>query len=145
MPGQRVRIEGLSEVVRAFRKLPDETDRDLARHSQDLAESLARTARAAGSASSRQAARAAGTVRVAGGFNSGVVAGPDPVLYGSEFGGDARYGWYADDRFAGSPGRQFRPHLGGGSYWFFESTDGAPEIEDTWESLEGAIIRGWGA
>ncbi len=81
-------------------------------------------------------------MRVGGG---GVTAGPHPLLYGSEFGAFGRFGWYAASRYGHSAARQFRPHLGGGSYWFFETAEHSPAVARTWQLLEDSIIRRWGA
>lgn len=142
MPGQSVHVEGLSEVVRAFERLPGQADRNLRESARDLAEHLERLTKAAGRASSRQAARAAATVRVGGG---GVTAGPHPLLYGSEFGAFGRFGWYSAARYARSLGRQFRPHLGGGSYWFFRTAENGPAVAEESRRLGDKIIRDWSA
>lgn len=143
----RVRVTGLDEVLRALRDLPAGARRELRTSSRELSTRLARFARAAGKADSRQSARAASTVRsIGGGFTPVVTAGPHPLLFGSEFGSNARWGWYSRPRYRGSPLRQFRPHLGGGSYWFFKTLDehGA-DIDSAWQQCADAIIRSWSA
>jgi hypothetical protein len=142
MAGSGVHAEGLNEVVRALRRLPGDADRDLERSGRELAARLVDLTRAAGRGSGRQAARAAATVRVGGG---GVTAGPHPLLYGSEFGANGRYGWYAARRYSRSAGRQFPRHLGGGSYWFFRTAEGSPAVDEETRKLGDNIISGWTA
>jgi hypothetical protein len=142
MAGTSVRIENLDNVVRALKRLPGQADEELKETARDLADKLSRITAAAGRSSSRQAARAAGTVRVGGG---GVTAGPHPLLFGSEFGAFGRFGWYSAGRYARSPGRQFRPHLGGGSYWFFRTVDHSPEPDNASRRLGDSIIGRWSA
>jgi hypothetical protein len=138
-----VRVEGLGEVLRALRQLPPAAERDLRRHSGQLADKLARLTRAAGVGRGRQAARPAVTVRSSGGASPTVTAGPHPLLFGTEFGARGRYGWYSAGRYRGSSGRQFpRP---GGSYWFFRTADHAPEVAQQWRELADDIIRDWSA
>lgn len=141
----RVGVEGLEDILAAFRSLPGDAQRELDQVTKDLAELLARHARAAGQADSRQSARAASTVRAdTSGGSPSVVVGPHPLLFGSEFGAFGRYGWYSDDRYGGSPARQFRPHLGGGSYWFFRSRDEhGGDIESAFQQAAEAIIAAW--
>jgi|SRR4051794_31531657 hypothetical protein len=111
----RVSVQHAEEVERALAVIPAEAKRAIARHARKLAKELANRIRSAGQAESRQAARAARTVRTRG---TKVTAGPDPVLFGSEFGANGRYGWYGADRFQDSTARQFKPHRGQNSYWF---------------------------
>ena len=71
--------------------------------------------------------------------------GPHPLLFGSEFGMNRRSGWYADDRFRDSVGRQFRPHRGAGSYWFFKTAEqDQPEIQQALRETADEIVRNFG-
>lgn len=142
MAGSGVHAEGLNEVVRALRRLPGDADRELARSGRQLAQRLVDLTRAAGRGQSRQAARAAATVRVGGG---GVTAGPHPLLYGTEFGANGRYGWYSARRYARSRGRQFPRHLGGGSYWFFRTAERSGAADEETRRLGDQIISDWSA
>lgn len=133
MMGVELHIRGLDEAIRAASHISGAPTDELESAAQRSAEKLAALVRAAGQADSRQSARAAETVRVEGhgGFPS-VTAGPHPLLFGSEFGALGRFGWYSKHRYINSPLRQFRRHLGSGSYWFFrtiEENEGAVESE----------------
>lgn len=128
-----IEASGVYETLKAFNRLPKSASDSLRARSMELAEQLAGTVRSAGMREGRQARIVATTVKArrdrlpqiqAGGTKR--VGSTRPVaaykvLLGSEFGGNRRTGWYARPRFAHSVGRQFRPHLGRGSYWFYET------------------------
>src|SRR5437762_1246487 len=90
-----VDVEGAEEVRRALLKLPLQARDEARKGMTKLSRELAVIIRAAGRADSRQSARAARTVRANRGLSPGVVAGPHPLLFGSEFGALGRFGWYA--------------------------------------------------
>lgn len=145
--GISVRFRGLDEVIRATERIDGAPAEELEDAAQRSAERLAALVRAAGQASSRQSARAAATVRVEdhGGY-PGVAAGPHALLFGSEFGALGRFGWYSKPRYLGSRRRQFRTHLGSGSYWFFRTIDENQELVDS--EMERALeltTRRWRA
>lgn len=133
-------------MVRACDHLPRDAQREAQDGAVRLARTLATAVRAAGRASSRQAARASKTVRATRGKQPEVIAGPHPLLFGSEFGATRRFGWYRKGRYHGSGGRQFRPHLGSGSYWFFreqEAQRAAVDLEA--RDIAAAVVRKWSA
>lgn len=139
-----IKVTGADEVAARLRKLPlnarDEARKGMTKLSRDLANIIRR----AGKASSRQSARAATTVRARTGLTPGVLAGPHPLLFGSEFGANGRYGWYSAERYRDSVGRQFRPH--GGSYWFFTTARREqPRIDEAAKEIADAVIRDWGS
>jgi hypothetical protein len=145
----RTRITGLREVLRALDRLPDDAQREARQGAVRLSRLLANRIRAAGRASSRQSARASRTVRTAtDGNNPAVVAGPHPLLFGSNFGARGRFGWYLKPRYWHSPARQFRPWVGqgGNDYWYFSTVDREqPEIAREHRSMLDAIVRSWSA
>lgn len=147
MLGVDVRFRGLDEVIRAAERLGPAVQREADDAAENAAEILGELVAAAGRSDSRQSARAAATVRVEGsGMNSRVTAGPHPLLFGSEFGALGRFGWYSKPRYLGSRPRQFRPHLGSGSYWFFRTIEeNKPAVDAEWARALSAIIRDWGA
>lgn len=140
-----VHIEGLEQVQKALRKLPRDATDELKKGTRKLSKTLTRDARDGGKGDTPQSSRAAQTVRTLDGAAQGVQAGPHPLLLGSEFGATARFGWYAAGRYRHSTARQFRPHLGGGSYWFFKTAEDSPEIGEQWRQMADAIIDRWGA
>lgn len=142
----RVRVENLNNVLRAFDRLPGEANRILKERTQELARRLAAQVKAAAAGDSRQSRRAASTVRPAGGNTPSVTAGPHPLLFGSEFGATRKFGWYSKGRYWSSPAKQFRPHRGGNSYWFFRTVeDRNEEIQQEWRDTADAIVRSWDA
>jgi len=142
-----IKVRGAREVMRALDALPADARREARRGAVELSRELARIVRAAGRADTRQSARAARTVRTAtAGTNPAVVAGPHPLLFGSEFGIKRRTGWYAAGRYDDSPARQFRRHRGNQSYWFFKAQDeAAPKIRRAHQEMVDAIVRSWSA
>lgn len=141
-----VTIRGDREVMRALRALPRDADRELKDGSERLARNLANLIRAAGRADSRQSARASRSVRAVRQVPPQVIAGPHPLLFGSEFGALGRFGWYAHPRYRNSPARQFRPHRGASSYWFFRTYEAnQPMIRAAHAEMVDAVVRSWSA
>jgi hypothetical protein len=141
------RFQGLDEVIRATRHLPDQAQREIADKREELSQRLAGLVRSAARASSRQSARAAVTVRPGDGAQM-VTAGPHPLLFGSNFGILRRTGWYSKHRYINSTERQFRPWIGQGSndYWFYRTIKAEqPAIDDAWAQALDAIVRAWDA
>lgn len=148
-----VRIEGARETLDAFNRLEKSANAALRERSMALAEKLAGKVQAAGRASGKQAAAVAATVKarrdripvIEAGGSKRVTTSKVPasdIVFGSEFGGNRRTGWYGANRFAPSAGRQFRPHLGRGSYWFYETVyDSQAEIADAWSAAADDIQR----
>jgi hypothetical protein len=115
-----IHIDGLRETLAAFRRLPPEASEQLRIRSLQISEVIASRVRSAAHADSGQAALMAPTVKarrdrvpaVAAGGSVRVGRNRKPafkVLFGSEFGSNHL--------------RQFRPHLGRGSYWFFRTVE----------------------
>lgn len=145
--GLKVTVRGDREVLRALAQLPRDAQREARQGAVKLSRELANIVRAAGRADSRQSARASSTVRTQTlGLQPQVIAGPHPLLFGSEFGATRRFGWYAARRYRDSPARQFRRHRGAGSYWFFVTTERArPAVRAAHADMMDAIVRSWSA
>jgi hypothetical protein len=150
MPGRGrnfldVTIRGDAEVKRALDKLPRQATREVKDGSEKLARLLANLIRASGRASDKQSARASRTVRTKRGVTPKVIAGPHPLLLGSEFGVVARFGWYRKGRYHASPARQFRGRRPTG-YWFFPVvTRERATIRAAHQEMVDAVIRDWSA
>jgi hypothetical protein len=142
-----LRIRGLSRVIAATTTYPQQVQTELRLRRRALAQRFARIVAASGRADSRQSARAAGTVKaLTAGGDIRVVAGPHPLLFGSEYGANGRYGWYSKPQYRFSPLRQFRPHRGAASYWFHRTVqDNQAMIDAEWRQASEAIVRAWGA
>jgi hypothetical protein len=139
----RVNITGVRETLVAFRELPKVATVELRDAAGRIAEMLAIAARARGSASSKQSALVAPTVRV--------VRDRVPVV---QVGGATRVGhrntpaWriLLGAEFGARSYKQFRPHRGNRGYWFFSTIEGNEErISAEWNRAADEIIRRWGA
>jgi hypothetical protein len=147
----KIRIEGANEVIRALDRLPEQARRALKDEAFDIADYLADKIKIAAQGDSRQSARAASSVKaVKGGTFPTIQAGgtkrADGVLYGSEFGASRRFGWYSLARYARSEKRQFRPHRGASSYWFFKTAEREQSwVANEWNKAAERVVREWGA
>ena len=150
----KIRADGVREALAAFRALPKEASVQLRDASERIAASLADAARSA-SHIDAQAAAVGTTVRVARDRVPAVqVGGSKPVtssrvpayklLFGSEFGANGRFGWYAHPRYADSTGRQFKPHQGTEGRWFFPTAEAEiPDAMVEWNKAVDGIVAFW--
>lgn len=137
----RIRIDGAKEVIAAFSRLPKVANTSLRERTLALSKTMADHAKAAAQADSGQSALMAPTVKARKDRLPSVQAGgmrrvgrnrvpAYKVLFGSEFGAT-----YLE---------QYRPHVGQGSYWFFDEFDQrAGEIERTWLRIADEVILDW--
>lgn len=135
----KIHIEGATETLKAFNRLPKTASAALRARSFALAETLAAKVRDAAVSDSKQSALMAPTIKArldrlpilqAGGSKrlARIKRPAYVILFGSEFG--ARY----------IP--QFRPHLGRGSYWFYKTVYASQgEIADAWSAAADDILR----
>ncbi|WP_250009135.1 hypothetical protein [Actinoplanes sp. M2I2] len=133
-----VRIDGIRETLAALAKLPKEANDELRAAALEISKELSEAAKQAGEREGGQAALVATTVKrrrdrvpvvVAGGTKKlGRNRAPAyKLLFGSEFGAN----YY----------EQYRPHLGRGSYWFFQSIEAEQAtIAKKWLDAADAII-----
>lgn len=140
----RMHIHGVRETLAAFNHLPEEANDSLRNRSLDLSRDLAEKARAYARGDSGQSALMAATVKatrdrvpsITAGGNARVGRNRKPaykILFGSEFGSNTL--------------RQYRHHLGRGSYWFFATIEKEQAtIEAAWtkvaDDIEEAFTRG---
>lgn len=146
----RVRISGANEVIRALDRLPAGATKALKGEAFDIADYLTDRIKIAARGDSRQSARAASSVRARRDrfpvITAGGTARSRGVLFGSEFGMNRRSGWYAARRYSHSIGRQFRPHTGASSYWFFKTAEQQqPWVAREWTKAADKVIREWSA
>jgi hypothetical protein len=144
----KFRVEGLRETIRAFRDLPKDANNELRDRTLVLAQTLAEQVRAAGMADGPQSARAAESVKAQRDRVPVIKAGgtkrSSAVVFGSEFGMNRRSGWYAARRYNASDGRQYRPHEGRHSYWFFRTVeDNEGEIAAAWRQVADDVLARW--
>lgn len=148
----RVRVEGLRETLRAFDQLSAGAQDELKQSADKLARELAQLVQAAGRSEGRQAKLAANTVEVVQAKRLPVIrAGARgskrdrAVTPGSEFGATRRFGWYSKGRYYDSVGKQFRPHRGAASYWFFTTIEANDErIGATYAEALDRMAEKWG-
>jgi hypothetical protein len=153
-----VHIDGARPLLAAFRKLPKQASDDLRDGSLRLSKTLAQKIKAAGLADSDQAAAVAPTVKavrdrvpaITIGGSTRVTSRRVPasaILFGSEFGARRRFGWYSARKYRQSAGRQYRRHLGRGSYWIYKTVDhNSATISKAWldvaDHIVGSFARG---
>lgn len=148
-----VSTSGVRQVLKAFAKMPKEASDQLRDRSVALSENLARDVAGAARAHGGQAALMAPTVKavrdrvpaIAAGGSKRVGRHKTPahaLLFASEFGMNRKSGWYAAPQYRFSRGRQYAPHVGRHSYWFFSTVElHEPEISREWNHAADAIIR----
>jgi hypothetical protein len=151
----RLREKGVRETLAAFRRLPKDTNRELREASLRIADLIAQSAKSA-SHIDAQSAAVGTTVRpikdrvpvVQAGGAKRITSDRIPawrLLFGSEFGANGRYGFYARPRYAESPGRQFSPHQGRQGRWFFPTVEREqPRTFARWREAADEIVRRFG-
>lgn len=152
----RLHIDGLRTTLNAFRYLPKDASKTLRERTLELSEDLANVAR--GAARRDEGAQTSlliptikarkdrvPSVQVGGTRKVGRHRVPAyAVLFGSEFGMNARSGWYAKRRYRTSDGRQYREHLGQQGYWFFPIVEQEQQrIGAAWRQVADDIISEW--
>lgn len=148
---RRIRIEGATALLRAFDQLPDDAQRIVRERSEELARELVDAITVAAQMRGRQAAMAASTVKVEPGNKPVISAGKRGpkkargVLFGTEFGATRRFGWYSAGRYYNLPNKQFPPHRGSNSYWFYKTIDrNERRIGQAYVEMLDAISQQWG-
>jgi hypothetical protein len=153
----RVRISGVRETLAAFRKLPKDASDTLRGAAKSISFAVARSARAAGQRTDAQSAAVSTTVKpvrdrvpaVQVGGSTRVGGSRTPayrLLFGSEFGGNGRFGWYSAAKYDASVGRQFSAHTGREGRWFFPTIEREQaRIDQKWGKAADDIIRRWTA
>ncbi|MEV0726004.1 hypothetical protein AB0I37_24900 [Micromonospora purpureochromogenes] len=151
-----LRIDGARETLAALRKLPKDANNELRQASLAISRAVAEKAKAAGAREGGQAAAVARTVRAQRDRVPAVVAGGTRrlgrhktpafnLLFASEFGQNRRTGWYAAPKYAGSAGRQYRPHRGRQGIWFFPTVEAEQaDIARRWQQAADEVIEKFG-
>ncbi len=150
-----LRIQGVRETLRVLSLLPKEASSELRKASERVADGLAGRIRSAAAGQGSQAAALARTVKARRDRVPTVQAGGTTrigrrrapayrLLFASEFGMNRRSGWYANPRYSGSTGRQYRPHRGREGYWFFPTAEAdQPRIDREWNTAADAVVDRW--
>lgn len=137
-----LRVDGIRETLAAFKKLPKDASDALRDRTKELSRDLATAVQASARVEGRQAAALASTVKARRDRVPVIVAGGTKrlgrnrkpaykLLFGSEFGANRL--------------RQYKPHLGRGSYWFFRTVeDEQVTIAAAWGKAADDIVRAFG-
>lgn len=137
-----VRIDGVRQTLAAFRDLPKDANDALRDKSMELAQTLAGKVAADARSEGRQAAILAATVAARRDRVPVVVAGGTKrigrnrkpafkLLFGSVFGSNRL--------------KQFKPHYGQASYWFFDTVEAEQdEIAAAWRKVADDLIAKFG-
>jgi hypothetical protein len=116
--------------------------REVEEGGERAAKDVAARVRAAATGDSRQTALVAPSIRAEGTtVRAGGSGKAGALVFGTEFGGLGRYGWYANPRYRLSRGRQFRRPSN--SYWFFRAVD-KDDATHEYERAADEIVNTWG-
>jgi hypothetical protein len=152
-----LRVAGVRQTLKAFDELPKDANQELRDRSLTIAAVVVERSAAAALAHSRQTALVAPTVRAQRDRVPTVIAGgsrrvgrrrrpASELLYAGEFGQNQRSGWYSARRYSESAGRQWQPHLGRHSYWFFRTAEANQDyIEREWYAGVDEVLGRWAA
>ncbi len=143
-----VHVEGADEVKRALDKLPKDAQKAMRAQAKDIATSLADFIKAAGQRHSRQAAKAARSVRESnvGAWPAITADNRSRLLFGAVFGMTRKSGWYAKRRYFPSKGQQFGPYIGYPGYWFFKTAEERqPWVASEFSKAADEVVRKWSA
>jgi hypothetical protein len=73
-----------------------------------------------------------------------VIAGPHPMLFGTEYGMNRKSGWYSRPEFANNPSLQYFRHHNEG-YWFRPTVLASkPEMDAAVKRIVDDAVRHWG-
>lgn len=138
----KVHIDGVFETLRALSQLPPEANKQIREKSLEISKKVAAKAKSSGLTEGRQAALVSTTVKARKDRVPVVAAGgmkrlgrnrafAYKLLFGSEFGADKL--------------KQYKPHIGNSSYWFFKTVEDEREsIAREWSKAADEIIRSFG-
>ena len=138
-----VKVGGATKAEAAFDHLPPDVKKALIKEKRRLAKNLAAKLRRAviSGSKGRMGTKVRPTIHQQG---DRVIAGPHPMLIGTEFGARGRYGWYGDDRFRHSEARQFKPRNTGGYWWFPTIRRSKPDADAAVQRAVDEALSHWG-
>jgi hypothetical protein len=136
-------VKGAERVEAAASKLSPDAARALSKEKKRLAKNLAAKLRRAVLSRSKttMGRKVRPTIHQSG---ETVTAGPHPMLFGTEFGMNRKSGWYADERFRNSEGRQYFRHQGDGYWWNPTIRASKPDADAAVERALDEAVRHWG-
>jgi hypothetical protein len=140
-------VEGEEQVERNAAKLDPDARKGITKEKKRLAKNLAAKLRRAVISGTKQrhgrpmGARVRPTIRQRG---ETVLAGPHPMLFGTEFGMNKKSGWYADERFRGMPNLQYFRHQNEGYWWNPTIRRSKPDADAAVQRALDEAVRNWG-
>ena len=138
-------VRGTEQVERNALFLPLDARKALTKEKRRLAKNLAAKLRRAVISNTKKAGSMGRKVRPTI-HQSGdtVKAGPHPMLLGTEFGMNRKSGWYADERFSHSEGRQFKPWGTDGYWWNPTIRRAKPDADEAVRRVVDEAVSHWG-
>lgn len=139
-----VRVFGEEKVERSATRLPPDAAQAMAKEKRRLAKNMAAKLRRAvlSGSKGRMGTKVRPTIHQHGDI---VTAGPHPMLLGTEFGANGRYGWYADERFASSEARQYFRHGTDGYWWIPTIRRAGPDAREAVTRALDEALSHWSA
>jgi hypothetical protein len=136
-------VKGEEKVERAATKLDPDAAKGIAKEKKRLAKNLAAKLRRAVLSGSKttMGRKVRPTIRQRG---ETVLAGPHPMLFGTEFGMNKKSGWYADERFRGMPNLQYFRHQSDGYWWNPTIRRSKPDADAAVARAADEAVRNWG-
>lgn len=143
MPSFEVKVTGAERVEQDAKFLPQDARNALTKERRRLAKNLAAKLRRAviSGSKGRMGTKVRPTIHQS---LDTVTAGPHPMLIGTEFGANGRYGWYADDRFRHSLARQFKPRSSDGYWWNPTIERAKPDADEAIRRVVDEVVSQWG-
>lgn len=138
-----IRVTGEERVEHAADRLSPDARRAVDKEKKRLAKNLAAKLRRAAISGSkgRMGSKVRPTIRQSG---DTVTAGPHPMLIGTEFGANGKYGWYGRPEFRNSPELQYFRHIGDGYWWNPTIRRSKPDADAAVQRALDEAVRHWG-
>jgi hypothetical protein len=136
-------VHGEEKVERAAAKLPGDAAKGITKEKKRLAKNLAAKLRRAVISGSKttMGRKVRPTIHQRG---ETVLAGPHPMLFGTEFGMNKKSGWYARPEFRGLPHLQYFRHQNDGYWWNPTIRRAKPDADAAVQRALDEAVRNWG-
>jgi hypothetical protein len=136
-------VRGEEQVERNAAKLDPDARKGITKEKKRLAKNLAAKLRRAVISGSKttMGRKVRPTIRQRG---ETVLAGPHPMLFGTEFGMNRKSGWYADERFRHSTALQYFRHQNDGYWWNPTIRRSKPDADAAVQRALDEAVRNWG-
>jgi hypothetical protein len=140
-------VRGEEQVERNAAKLDPDVRKGITKEKKRLAKNLAAKLRRAVMSKTKQrhgrpmGARVRPTIHQVG---DKVIAGPHPMLFGTEYGMNKKSGWFADERFRGSTSLQYFRHQNDGYWWRPTILRSKPDADAAVKRALDEAVSHWG-